>query len=200
MPDTTLNAFRNQISELARPNRFAITFTNYTPELIAALGSFEEPQGSPLNSVYVVKSTSVPGRVVGDIANLWWQGMNYKLPGDPMYDDYNIMFMNNYTVRKFIEKWLNLIANPVTNIRSSHQQYKVTMQADILSPRDGIVVRRYFLHGAYPKSIDPIDLAMDMNDTIEEFGSTWGFDYFSNNSDPAAVGATVKGTGLTPVQ
>jgi len=63
--------------------------------------------------------------------------------------------------------------------------------------RDGSsVLRTYQLYGVWPTTIDAIDLAWDTNDTIEEYGVTFRFNYMTINNESSSNGrATSRGPG-----
>ena len=157
MPGITLESFKAKVADGARPNRFLLTF--------ASPGG-----GAGAESIsFMVKGAQLPGRNIGEvIAN--WQGQQAKFAGDPTFDDFTVTFINDYgfVARTDIEKWMNGIANPNTNERGAHVEYKIDAIIQQLG-RKGEVLAEYKMIGFYPKTMDVIDLNMESSDTFEEF-------------------------------
>lgn len=185
MPGITFNDFRANVRDIARPNRFLLSI----PTPPAGVGGFDFSD----NMQYHVKSASIPTRSVGDISNLFYFGQNFKLSGDPTYDDYTVIFHNNvnFEVKNLMESWIDLEANPITNIRSVHAEYKGVIKLDQIG-RGTNIIATYFLHGVYPKSLDAVELSHESTDAIEEFTVNFSIDYWSNNLTPGAG----EGVGL----
>ncbi len=177
----TLSAFRNAVRDVARPNRFYLYF--HTPPIFPNAGQWEF--GDDMQ--YHIKAASLPGRTIGEIGNVFWQGLNFKMTGDPVYEDYTVTFMNNvdFKARKLIETWMSNIADPVENTRSDQTSYKscikIVQLDNLIQP---IEKGTYFLDGVFPMSIDPIELSHESSDTIEEFSVTFSVDHWGR-TDPS---------------
>lgn len=187
MPEITLQGFRSNVKEVARPNRFLLSIPS-PPAGVAGFNFDEEMQ-------YHVRSASLPGRTLGDITNLFWQGMNFKIAGDPTFDDITITFLNNvnFNLKELFEKWVDSIANSVSNIRTSHDDYKAIIRLDHLGKQNNIIAS-YFTHGVYPKSLEPVELNQETIDTVEEFSVALSIDYWSNTDSPGeGEGTLLKG-------
>lgn len=179
----SLSQFRANVTDVARPNRFWVSIGDPSND-IALYGN---DNGSALSKTpwlakneFLAKTTSLPGRTVGNI-ELNWQGMKYNIAGDPTFDDITFTFINNYEwdIRGFFEGWLQSISEMATNERSQPGAYKsdvVTMQQ--LGRVEGDVLATYKLIGAYPTSVAAIDLSMESNDGTEEISVTMKYDYF----------------------
>jgi len=180
----TFTEFRSNVKEVARPNRFLLSFPSAPPG-VAGFNFSEEMQ-------YHVRTGALPGRVIGEIANLFWFGLNFKVAGDPSYDDISITFLNStsFNLKKLMEDWINLIANPITNERASHADYKAVMKMDQLGKGSNII-GTYYMHGVSPKSIQPVELSQESVDTLEEFTVDFSMDYWSNDSTPDSGEGTV---------
>ena len=165
----TLNDYKGKIKDLARPNRFLLTFPT-SPFTVSA------------DLPFSVRSASLPGRTIGDITNLYWQGMNFKIAGDPTYDDYTVMFLNSvkFDIKSYVEEWIDAMANSINNERTSHTDYKGTIQLEQLG-RGTDILATYYMHGVYPKSIEAIELSQETVDAVEEFSTTWSVDYWSTD-------------------
>ena len=175
----TLEQFKANVSQVARPNKFLLSIPS-PPTGVSGFDFTDEMK-------YHVKSASLPGRTVGDISTLFWQGQNLKLAGDPTYDDYTVTFLNNvnFGVKNLMEQWLNLIANPITNEREEHGNYKAVIKLDQLD-RSGNIIASYYLHGVYPKSFDAIEVSQETSDSLEEMVVNFSVDYWSDNATPGS--------------
>jgi hypothetical protein len=172
-----LDDFRGAVKEVARPNRFLMSLV--TPPLIKGVVIDE-------NAQYLVRTASLPARAVGEITNVYWQGMNYKLAGDPSYENVAFSFLNNsnFNLKQVFEKWMDGIANTITNERLKPSDYKAIIQIQQLSSKDSTVIGTYNLHGAYPLSLDAVELSQETIDAVEEFTVQISVDYWSNDPKP----------------
>lgn len=161
-----LSEFKAKVQDVARPNRFLMTFTS------PAGGLDSESQS------YLVKGSQLPGRNIGEVL-LNWQGMQAKLAGDPTFDDFNVTFLADYEMkaRTTMETWMRFIDHQLTNERASQIEYKTEALVQQLG-RKGEVLATYKLHGFWPKTMDPIDLNMESMDTAAEFNVTFSIDYW----------------------
>jgi hypothetical protein len=181
MADLSLQKFRNNVTDIARPNRFWVSIGDPTND-IPTYGN-DNQVGLPVwqeKHQFLVKTTQIPGRTLGNI-ELNWQGMKYNIAGDPTFEDITFTFINNYEwdIRGFFEQWLESIAHMGSNERSQPGKYKsdsVIMQQ--LGRTQSDVLATYKLVGAYPTNIAGIDLSMDNGDQAEEISVTMKYDYF----------------------
>lgn len=173
MPSLTLNDFRANLKDLARPNRFLLKFTSDIP----GAGNFNNAMQ------YSVKGASIPTRTQGEISNLYWMGANRKIAGDPAYDDYTITFNNNinWKVREAMEQWMDFIGNPMLNERKADGDYKLVIELTQIGRTESEQVK-YFIHGVWPKSIDAIELSQESIDTIEEFAVNFSVDFWAKSA------------------
>jgi hypothetical protein len=162
-----LNDFKAKVSDVARPNRFLLSFTSPTGGADAETIS------------YFCKGAQVPGRTIGDLI-LNWQGMQSKIAGDPTFEDLTLTFYNDYEqlARKTIEDWMILINNQFTNEREDTAAFKVDATLQQLGRKQGEVLGTFKMFGFFPKMLDPIDLNMESVDTVGEFGCTFSLDYW----------------------
>lgn len=164
-----LTDFKASIQDIARPNRFMLTMGGAGVE---TAGGWSEKKS------FLIKTASLPNRVIGNI-ELNWQGMKAKIAGDPTVDDLTITVLNSYDwdIKNFFESWMENIATMASNERSSHQDYKAEITLDQLG-RTGEVLASYTLVGAYPISMDAVELSMDSTDTVQELSISLTFDTF----------------------
>lgn len=162
MATIKLSDFKAAVQDAARPNRFLVTMSG--------------PWGE--QHPYLVKTTSLPNRTIGNI-ELNWQGMKAKIAGDPTFEDISMTFINDYdwNIKNFLEEWIEQIAKMSTNERTAHATYKGDITLQQLG-RTGEVLASYVLVGAFPISMDSIELSQDSMDTVEEVTVSFSYDYF----------------------
>lgn len=179
-----LTDFKNQIQDVARPNRFWITITG---NIAADLGWAEEPMA------FACKSASIPSRTVNTI-ELSWQGMKTKIAGDPSFEDITLNFHNTYdwSVKNFFETWLQAISDEASNTRLDPAAYKAEIIIEHLGRTDADVLATYVLEGAFPTNIAAISLSQDSGDTPEDFDVNFAYDTFYRRAGKG-VGSAVPG-------
>jgi hypothetical protein len=167
MATIKLTDFKAAVQDAARPNRF----------LVQMSGPWDEQMP------YLVKTASLPNRTIGNI-ELNWQGMKAKIAGDPTFDDISMTFINDYdwNIKNFIEKWIEDIAQMATNERTDHANYKGDITMMQLG-RTGEVIASYTLIGAFPISMDTVELSQDSSDTVEECTVSFTYDYFFRGTE-----------------
>jgi len=159
----------------ARANQFKVNFP--------ALGGGME---------FMARSAQIPALTIGEIA-VPYRGRQIFVPGDRTYDAWTLTVFNDtgFSIRSKLEGW----ANNIQNIGSAVDQKGVVYrdaQVQQLS-RDGTsILRTYQLYGVWPTTIDAIDLAWDTNDTIEEYGVTFRFNYMTVNGETTSDGRALN--------
>lgn len=172
-----LDDFRGAVRDVARPNRFLMSLQ--TP-----------PSGIPIliteNQQYLIRATQLPSRTNGEITNVYWQGMQYKFAGDPTFENVSFTFLNNasFDLKRVFELWMNGISNSITNERLKPSDYKGVIEIQQLSSTDSSVIANYRLHGAYPVSLDAVELGQETIDAVEEFVVQMSIDYWSDSITP----------------
>ena len=128
---------------------------------------------------FLARSAQIPALTIGEIA-VPYRGRQIFVPGDRTYDAWTLTVFNDtgYSIRSRLEGWANQIQNIGSSIGQDGVVYR-DAQVQQLS-RDGVaVLRTYQLFGVWPTTVDAIDLAWDTNDTIEEYGVTFRFNYMT---------------------
>ena len=160
----------------ARANLFRVNMS--FPNLTIA-GNSNTPFGAadaePLSS-FMIKTAQLPGRSINPIM-VPFRGRMLKVTGDTIYEDWALQITNdnNFAVRNAFERWQEAINGGVTNTSqygadsSSFDSYTADLEVEQLG-RNGEVIKRYIIKGAWPTSVDSIEVSYDMSDTIEEFG------------------------------
>lgn len=138
-------------------------------------------------SSFMVKAAAMPGRTIGSIP-VAFRGRQLKVSGDTTFDDWSITITNdnNFAVRNAFERWQEAINGAVTNVSgggisaSNFNTYVADMEVEQLG-RDGAVIKRYIIKGAWPTTVDQIDVSYDSTDTIEEFGVTLAYQWWESD-------------------
>ena len=168
----------------ARANQFKVNFP--------ALGGGME---------FMARSAQIPALTIGEIA-VPYRGRQIFVPGDRTYDAWTLTVFNDtgFSIRSRLEGWANQIQNIGSVVDQSGFVYR-DAHVHQLSRDGSSTLRTYNLFGVWPTTIDAIDLAWDTNDTIEEYGCTFRFNYMTINDEATSSGrATNLGpnTGSTP--
>lgn len=147
-------------------------------------------------SSFMIKTAQLPGRTINPIM-VPFRGRMLKVSGDTIYEDWAIQITNdnNFAVRNAFERWQEAINGGVTNVSqygldaSSFDSYTADLEIEQLG-RNGQVIKRYIIKGAFPTSVDPIEVSYDMSDTIEEFGVMLSYQWWEADT-------TVEGSSRT---
>jgi hypothetical protein len=163
MPGISLEEFKGNLIDICRPNRFFVYLDD---------SSWKDEWG------YFVKSCSLPARTMGEV-ELNWQGMKYKIPADPTFDDFSITFLNdiNCEVKDYFERLIELQHEMKTSIKNLPAACKKTIVVQQLNG-SGDFVRSYKLFECHPKQMDAIELDYDTTDSIENLVITFSYSYF----------------------
>ena len=165
----------------ARPNQFKVTF--------AALGSDFE---------FLCRSAQIPAMTIGELT-IAFRGRQVYVPGDRTYDPWAVTVMNarSFRIRSTLEAWQNDlqdIGSATTSAAQGSAAYRLTQVSQM--DRNDRTIRTYTLYDAWPTALDAIDLAFDTNDTLEEFGCTFRFNYMTAAGGGAASsGRTASSLG-----
>lgn len=176
----------------ARPNLFQVKLT--FPNIInSGLTQYAGRQIS-----FMANSSQLPPSIVG-VARQSYFGREVKFPGDRVFPDWSINVINDETfdIRNSFERWLNVLNNNSQNIRDAgainYLEYAVDAQITHFS-KDGTPIKEYNFVGLFPTQVDPINVAWNQNDTIEEFGVTFSYQYWVSTLDdstPLSVNGTI---------
>ena len=131
--------------------------------------------------LFAAQASSIPESTVGSIEVPYF-GRNIKIAGDRTFGDWRVTVMNDedFGVRAMFEKWSNALNRLVSNTRQAEvdfENYKAVMNV-IQYGKDGSVLREYEIIGAFPTTIDAIDLNWDSQNQIESFNVSFAYDYW----------------------
>ena len=154
-------------ASFARPNIFKVDITLKTKDNTEVLN---------LNCY----NAQIPGiSIASTDKDLGFRSVGYQ----KLYDDVLLSFYlrENLKELEIMNKWLEIISNPVNNRMGFYDDYKSTIDIIHLS-RDSKRTLTTTLKEAYPKKIDPIQLdygstdimRMTVNFTYRHFTQVWG--------------------------
>lgn len=141
-------------------------------------------QNGELLQSFMIKSASLPGSTIGMI-EVPFRGRMLKVSGDRTYEDFTCTVVNdqNFAVRNAVERWHDSISGNVSNISerglnsASFDTYTANIEVQQLG-REGEVLKTYRMIGAWPTTVDPIDVSYESADTVEEFGVTFAYQWW----------------------
>jgi hypothetical protein len=168
-----LESLKGVLKDAARPNRFSVS--------IATSNTGNQGAAWSEDKSFLVKTFSLPAREIGEIL-VNFQGMQTKMAGDPTFAAVTMTLHNDYdwNAKNFFEQWMEgiaLVETEGTNTRTAPAEYKTEITVEQLG-RDGETLATYVLVGAYPTSMDAIELSHESNDTLEELSITLSIDYW----------------------
>ena len=136
---------------------------------------------------FMCNAASIPASKLGMISVPYF-GRKVKVAGNRTFDEpWRITILNDedFLVRNAIESWMNAINSNVSNIRNSAaaspSSYTVDAVVDQYG-KTGNIIKSYKFVGLFPVDLAPIDLGWDNNDTIEEYSTTFAFQYWESNT------------------
>jgi hypothetical protein len=167
----------------ARPNLFKVIL-NF-PQIVTNFGDLN----SRGELSFMANSTQLPPSIIG-VARQSYFGREVKFPGDRVFPDWSLNIVNDETfnLRNAFELWTNAINNNSMNIRDraaiNSSQYSTTAKV-IHYGKIGDQIKTYNFVGLFPTQVDPINVAWNQNDSIEEFGVTFSYQFWEAESTPA---------------
>jgi len=190
-----INDFKNRGLTLggARPTLFQVTLA--TP-FGAAAGALEK-------FTFTCKSTSVPAATISPI-DIGYFGRKIHLAGDRNFADWSVVIMNDedFLVRNMFEQWSNLINSFVGNQTTlTNNTYKSTDALVTQYGKDGTIIKNYSFVGIFPLTVDPMGLSWDSQNSIQEFGVTFSYDYwvpYVNGNIPTGEAGNGSAASATP--
>ena len=170
-----INDFKSRLAGGgARANQFKVTmpFPGY-----AAVG------GETADLAFLCTSTSIPGQNIANIS-VPFRGRVLQIAGDRTFNPFSITVLNDtdFKIYRAMERWMNGINNMSDNEGIANPaDYQVDGFVDQLD-RNGSTLKSYTYRGLFPIALDSIALNYNTNDTIEEFGVTFQYQYFETDT------------------
>ena len=190
-----INTFRSRGLTLggARPSLFEVILK--VPDFAAANAESEQ------KFRFTCRAAALPAATLGTIEVPYF-GRTIKLAGDRTFTDWTVTVMNDedFLVRSMFEKWSNELNKLQANVRKaygSENDYKAVMNV-VQYSKDGKQIRSYDIIGAFPTSVDAIELNWDSTNQVETFGVTFAYDYWLPSAG-TEVNNPYFGEAVTPV-
>ena len=167
----TLAEFKANFQSGARPTLYNVTL-NF-PAVVAGGDASRKFQ-------FTCKVASIPGTTSGRI-DVPYMGRKVKLAGDRDFADLQITVINDidWVVRTAFERWMQMINGHAENVGATRlSDYSVDMLLEQLG-RDGNTIASYQFVGVFPTDVEAIGLSYEQIDTIEEFGVTLAYQWWT---------------------
>lgn len=153
----------------ARPNQFQVILGN------PGVGI----EGFTADQPFLVSVAELPGQTVNP-AIVQYRGREVKFAGDRVYAPWTITVLNDsdFTVRRSIEQWMDAMddyTDKAGELEPTAYQADITIEQ---LDRNGEVLKRYLLLGAFPVDLSPVALDFGANDQISTFTCTWQYQAF----------------------
>lgn len=168
----------NMIGDGARPNLFSVSLVFPTIATNAALAGSK--------TTFMAKSAQLPGSTVGTVP-VYYFGREMKFAGNRTFADWTLTIINDedFTIRNSLESWMNAINSNTSNVRSTVAARPSTYTTDAIVTqygKTGDILKSYRFVGLFPIDLAPIDLDWGTNDSIEEFSTTFAYQYWEANT------------------
>ena len=138
---------------------------------------------------FTCRAAQLPAATINEI-DVPYFGRKIKIAGDRTFSDWTVTVMNDedFTVRSMFEKWSNSLNRLQANVRDeayslNENSYKATMNVRQYG-KDGTMIREYEILGAFPTTVDAIDLDWDTQNQVETFRVTFAYDYWLPSYEP----------------
>ena len=168
----------NMIGDGARPNLFQVTLNFPT---IA-----ENGVAAGQKATFMAKSAQLPGSTIGTVP-VFYFGRELKFAGNRSFTDWTLQIINDedFTIRRAVESWMNGINSHAGNVRNVGAKGPAgyTVDAEVTQyGKTGDTLKKYKFVGMYPLDLAPIDLDWSSNDTIEEYGVTFAYQWWETDT------------------
>lgn len=171
-----LENFTNAFIDGTRQNRFLVDFS-------PLISLFPEAAKDLDKMKFFVQSTQIPGKTIG-VATAHFQGLTSEYAGNLEHQDWTTTFLSdtNYVADKLIEAWMNLIHNPVTNLKSTADVYKIGTKIFVyeLSP-NGTVLEKCEMLNIWPKVKDGKN-GDTASAEFQTYSVTWSYDWYAKST------------------
>ena len=164
----------NMIGDGARPNLFQVTLT--FPTIV------ENGSAAGQKTTFMAKTAQLPGSTVNSFP-VYYFGRELKFAGNRSFADWSLQILNDedFVVRNAMESWLNSINSHATNVRNGAAVSPSGYSVDALVTQFGKAgepLKTYKFVGMFPVDLAPIDLDWSSNDSIEEYGVTFAYQWW----------------------
>ena len=164
----------NMIGDGARPNLFSVSLTFPT------IANNSTAAGQKVT--FMAKTAQLPGSTVGTVP-VYYFGRELKFAGNRTFADWTLTIINDedFTIRNSLESWMNAINSHSSNIRNlgAANVNGYTVDATVTQyGKTGSELKKYTFVGLFPVDLAPIDLDWGSNDAIEEYQTTFAYQWW----------------------
>lgn len=134
-----------------------------------------------LNSFqFLCKAASIPASTLTTVNVGLPAGGQLKLPGSRLFDPWSTTIISDgqMAIRSLLEGWMQMIIDHESQLSVMDLDRYLAIANVYQLDRQGKEIRSYELKGLYPTTLDPIELAFDDNDSIEEFQCVWNYHWW----------------------
>ena len=168
----------NMIGDGARPNLFSVSLI-LPPNVLNATAASQK-------LTFMAKTAQLPGSTIGTVP-VYYFGREVKFPGNRTFADWTLTIINDedFTIRNAIESWMNAINSHNGNVRNGTNVGSSSYSVDAIVTqygKTGDILKEYKFVGLFPLDVSPIDLDWGSNDTIEEFSTTFAYQFWETNT------------------
>jgi T4-like virus tail tube protein gp19 len=184
-----VNEFRtNMPYDGARPNLFDCSVVFPGPVEGAGAGGL----GNATEFTFKCRAASIPGSTIGTVIAPYF-GREIKLAGNRTFEDWTVTVMmdEDYEIRHAFEDWMGKINTHITNLRDAEMLNPFQYQADIHLRHyskagemgasvldEDATIAKYIIVGAFPISVEPVQLDWAANDQLAEFSVTFAYQWW----------------------
>ena len=130
---------------------------------------------------FLVKAATLPSSTV-EALEVPFLNRVIKIAGDRTFEDWTITILNDqdFNYRESFESWLGDINNHIDNVSEAPIEYKGTLTVTPYSRDGSEATDSYEFHGAFPTTVDAMDVAWESGAAPAEYGVTFAYDYWTN--------------------
>jgi len=134
----------------------------------------------------MAKTAQLPGSTVGTVP-VYYFGRELKFAGNRTFADWTLTIINDedFTIRNSIESWMNAINSHAGNVRNTAalSTSGYTVDATVTQyGKTGDELKKYTFVGLFPVDLAPIDLDWGSNDAIEEYQTTFAYQWWQTET------------------
>lgn len=132
---------------------------------------------------FMCKGAQLPASTITPIP-VQFRGRTIQIAGDRTFEPVTLTIINdtNFAVRNAFERWMNGINQNRTNTGLTNPtSYQADIQISQLD-KSGLIVKTYFIRGAFPIDVSAIDVSYNNESTIEEFTVTLQIQYWESGT------------------
>jgi len=132
---------------------------------------------------FMCKGAQLPASVMTPI-EVPFRGRRLQIAGDRTFEPWTVTVLNDtdFGTRNAMERWSNGINGHVTNEGIVNPtEYQADLVVEQLD-KNGDVIKKYDIRGAFPTNISAIEVSYDTFDTIEEFTVEFQLQYWESDT------------------